>query len=456
MSTRPSKCVARLTASPYSLALLACLALATACSRQPSLTAKAQAGDIEAQLTLARLYETGDDRTPQDPAMALRWYRQAAEQGDPSAQYELGRMLSNVNATEAESWFRKSAKQGHAGAIKHLEAQRPPPLAGANLEERIRQAELLHQEHLARRESVARELPKLGSPALRDLRERVLEMKLEDPAVMERRARELSKFTESIAAAHFRMGQKFETGDGFLLDMTEAAKWYRLAADQGHAGAQSNLGRLYMAGQGVEKNQDEAIGLYRLAAEHGLAEAQYNLAVSYLKGEGVEKNSAEAAKWLKLAAEQGLALAQNTLGTRYERGDGVPKDLDEALRLYRLAAAQGNREAQANIGARYFSGQGVTKDPSVAVEWFRKAAEQGLPAAQYLVGTQYAEGVGVPRDLVEANVWLTVSDYFGYSHAKDKLIKLQGTSTPAQISAADTKASELIRKIEQLPRRGTR
>ena len=34
----------------------------------------------------------------------------------------------------------------------------------------------------------------------------------------------------------------------------EAAKWYRLAADQGYAEAEFNLGQLYAEGRGVEKD----------------------------------------------------------------------------------------------------------------------------------------------------------------------------------------------------------
>ena len=70
-------------------------------------------------------------------------------------------------------------------------------------------------------------------------------------------------------------------------DQTEAAKWYRLAAEQGNATAQFNLGLKYELGEGIPKNYTESVKWYRLAAEQGNAQAQYNLGVMYENGEGV-------------------------------------------------------------------------------------------------------------------------------------------------------------------------
>ncbi len=60
-------------------------------------------------------------------------------------------------------------------------------------------------------------------------------------------------------------------------DYAEAAKWYRLAADQGDTGGQYNLGLMYARGQGVPQDDTEAVKWYRLATEQGFAEAQYYL-----------------------------------------------------------------------------------------------------------------------------------------------------------------------------------
>ena len=92
-------------------------------------------------------------------------------------------------------------------------------------------------------------------------------------------------------------------------DPAEAAKWYRLAAGQGHAIAQNNLGGMYAYGRGVPKNDAEAVKWYRLAADQGFARAQHNLGLIYANGTGVPQDDVLAYAWLNLAGEQGNELA---------------------------------------------------------------------------------------------------------------------------------------------------
>ena len=81
----------------------------------------------------------------------------------------------------------------------------------------------------------------------------------------------------------------------------EAFKWYRLAAEQGDAVAQSNLGTCYFGGEGVEQDYGEAVKWFKKAAEQEQANAQYNLGLCYEKGFGVEQDYKEAVKFYILA-----------------------------------------------------------------------------------------------------------------------------------------------------------
>jgi TPR repeat protein len=49
-------------------------------------------------------------------------------------------------------------------------------------------------------------------------------------------------------------------------DRAEAARWYRKAADQGHALAQYNLGLLYANGRGVAQDKAQARAWMQKAA----------------------------------------------------------------------------------------------------------------------------------------------------------------------------------------------
>jgi TPR repeat protein len=59
-------------------------------------------------------------------------------------------------------------------------------------------------------------------------------------------------------------------------DDTEAAKWFRLAADQGYAKAQNNLGALYARGQGVPRDYIQAYMWFALSAAQGNPPAAKN------------------------------------------------------------------------------------------------------------------------------------------------------------------------------------
>ena len=79
------------------------------------------------------------------------------------------------------------------------------------------------------------------------------------------------------------------------------------------AKTQYNLGGFYQDGVGVAKDTAEAAKWFRRAAEQGHAEAQYALGSLYCEGEGIEKNMIEAVKWLRKAAEQGHQAAKEKL-----------------------------------------------------------------------------------------------------------------------------------------------
>ena len=61
----------------------------------------------------------------------------------------------------------------------------------------------------------------------------------------------------------------YRKGEGVLQDYAEAAKWYRLAAEQGMASAQNNLGAMYQLGAGVLQSNVMAHMWYNIASANG-------------------------------------------------------------------------------------------------------------------------------------------------------------------------------------------
>ena len=77
---------------------------------------------------------------------------------------------------------------------------------------------------------------------------------------------------------------------------------------------------------------------YRLAADQGYALAQTNLGICYSTGLGVTQSHTEAVRYFRLAVAKGEGLGLTSLGKCYFNGHGVVKDDKEALRLFHLAA----------------------------------------------------------------------------------------------------------------------
>ena len=134
-----------------------------------------------------------------------------------------------------------------------------------------------------------------------------------------------------------------------------------------------------------KRNYTSALEHFRIAAINGHKGAQYKLGQMYAEGDGVVKNYDDALYWYKKAAERGDLDAQYALGNMYAKGEGVKKDLAAAARWFTSAANQGNADAQYTLGVMYLNGDGVTRDEAYALDWIKKAAESGHVDANLLL-----------------------------------------------------------------------
>lgn len=222
------------------------------------------------------------------------------------------------------------------------------------------------------------------------------------------------------------------------LDAQDTLERLRQAAEQGDPDAQYSLGIMYVDSMGVLEDDAErgiledsaeaemrwyslyaeAVRWYRMAAEQGHAEAQYELARAYnitVSEEGsrnVPEVAAEMDRWYRMAADQGHAEAQVVVG--YRSDDAV-----EAVRWYRMAADQGLAVAQFYLGRAHSDGNGVLKDDAEALRWYSMAADQGDVGAQFTLGNTYAQIALASRaellagrtgDLLElAHMWYNIA-----------------------------------------------
>lgn len=93
----------------------------------------------------------------------------------------------------------------------------------------------------------------------------------------------------------------------FSTRMREAAKWFRLAAEQGHGGAQELLAGLYWSGDGVRQDYVEAAKWFKEAADQGLSCSQLQLGLMYQDSEGFTKDYVYAYNWINMASANELS-----------------------------------------------------------------------------------------------------------------------------------------------------
>lgn len=104
----------------------------------------------EVQYKLGMVYEVGID-VGKDLVEAMKWYRNAAENGNAEAQYKLGHYYRSgvgieKNYVEAVAWYRKAAEQGHSHAQERLARCY---VRGAGVERNLEEAEKLLKKAVA-------------------------------------------------------------------------------------------------------------------------------------------------------------------------------------------------------------------------------------------------------------------------------------------------------------------
>ena len=90
----------------------------------------AEQGNASAQYNLGRMYRNGDD-VSQDYGSAINWYILAAEQGHANAQFKLGLMYDMGIGVERDigtaiMWYTFAAEQGNSNARYRLASMRKP------------------------------------------------------------------------------------------------------------------------------------------------------------------------------------------------------------------------------------------------------------------------------------------------------------------------------------------
>jgi len=192
----------------------------------------------------------------------------------------------------------------------------------------------------------------------------------DDPAAMADRIRMQAVGGERVA--QLAWGHLLLAGAGIAQDRAAALRWFLIASRDGDTDAMNMAGRCYELGWGTPVMLGEAARWYEIAADGGHAWAQFNLASLLGQGRGVALDVSRALTLLVRSARQGNAKAMNMLGRYRESNGDVPARPQRAATWYRRAAERGCFRGQFHHG-RFLTAAGRTGE---AREWFARSLKQ--------------------------------------------------------------------------------
>lgn len=379
------------------------------------LSSAAEAGHVGAMLLLGLLLS--DVVEPPDPVSGAAAFREAAELGDPVAQYRLGLLyLSGIGVAADDAkgfrWIEKAAGQNLLTAIETLAALHAE---GRGVEADRRVAAAMFER--------AAGLGSVDAPYHRAM----LALSRQDG---DSGADEIVALLEEAAArgstaACLQLGVMHAQGQRVEQDYGRAALWYGRAVELGSSDGLFNLAFLRLRGlDPAPVDARSGVALLEEAAALGNRAASWALYNIHQDGVYVDRDPAaadlwliEAARrgaggaaalladrldspgsagvaspvdvvgWLHAAAERGDSDAQVRLALMLREGRHVPLDRDAAFRLMHAAAVAGHPFAQAWLGDVLASGDGVMRDEALAREYYERAAAQGHRGAGMMLET---------------------------------------------------------------------
>jgi hypothetical protein len=167
----------------------------------------------------------------------------------------------------------------------------------------------------------------------------------------------------------------------------------RSAEEGGRLGtpeALQQVGAMYEKGDELPQSYSEAAKWYRRAAD-GSPQAGVRLASMLIDGRGVPQDYAQAMTLCQRTAKGGYHAGEFCVGYLYQRGLGTQADLKEAAKWYDRASKGGNMQAMMNLAAMYWKGEGVGVDRPEAYYLFFRAYGKGVPDAKTQAQTLWKE-----------------------------------------------------------------
>lgn len=263
-------------------------------------TASAEQGNALAEYLLGQFYHVGE-LGETDDTLAKKWYKKSATHL-AKAYVALGFIDETVddNYADALKYYEQAAAQGNAFGQYNLALMYQ---YGKGVPVDYQKAKALYTKASDKGLDLA--MNQLGSMYYYGLGQ---DKNDHEALAWYKKAAALGN-----ANALYSLGLFSETGLATKIDFPNAVKYYQEASALGNEKAMLALARMYHYGQGVEKDHKASAALYQQLADRQNAYAQYQLGTYYLEGIAGERVPDKGRKLLEQASENGSKQARQAL-----------------------------------------------------------------------------------------------------------------------------------------------
>jgi hypothetical protein len=173
----------------------------------------------------------------------------------------------------------------------------------------------------------------------------------------------------------------YDKGRGVPEKNAEAVKWYRKAAEQGYARAQTSLGVMYAMGTGVSKDYVKAYMWWSLAKAQGQVKAAGNLKIlrERMTPTQIGKAQALAYEWRQASSQQGSKKEEQNVDLEAERkvlNEKLTKIIMEAINWTPLEVTEGTLDNPGPPISQTCPSDVAKRIQEVSEEEFTKLLEQ--------------------------------------------------------------------------------
>jgi TPR repeat protein len=359
----------------------------------------AEQGNTQGLWRLGSMYELGTG-VSKNVETAVKWYINAAKQDSAEAQWRLGTMYEfGIGITKDEKiavqWYSRAAEQGNAEGLSQLGAMY---YFGIGVTKNEKKAVNLYKRSAKKGNFIAKDSLKLVT-AIRKyfhLEGTAKEKAFEEINTLlvhwdsiKGEIRWLTLLAnEGNTSYQLRLGYTYEMGRHIPVDKIASNYWYKMA-ENGDSHEQFMFGLIY----GLQDNA-RLTKWYTVAANQGHPGAQFQLGLMSESGENATKNYKQAIEWYSLAAKQGHKKAADRLNVfkdKFYNWDHINKnalavsiDLEKSITNFVTAQINYSTNGEKNLYF-VFKNNGLacdaTKDvkkPSTKIWYFNNQAVQML------------------------------------------------------------------------------